>query len=92
MKLSVKRVIAVTIVTLSQITLLILKFKNIVNWSWVWVLAPIWITYVGALVVFALVTAAAIVYGSIERIRNGDKLPEHKEPGQDSQGSDYKED
>lgn len=31
--------------TLLTIVFIILKLCNVINWSWIWVLSPIWITF-----------------------------------------------
>lgn len=31
--------------TLLTIIFLILKLYNVIGWSWIWILSPIWITY-----------------------------------------------
>lgn len=33
---------------------IVLKLCGVINWSWVWVLSPMWISLVIALVVFAV--------------------------------------
>lgn len=43
---------------LLTITFIVLKLTHVINWSWWWVLAPTWITFV---VVFALFLAAGVV-------------------------------
>ena len=39
---------------LLQVALIILKILDFINWPWVWVLAPSWLTIIGVLVVFIL--------------------------------------
>lgn len=31
--------------TLLQVVLIILKLAGVISWSWVWVLAPLWISF-----------------------------------------------
>ena len=40
-----------------------LKLGGVIDWSWVWVLSPLWIT-------FALALVAVIVVGSVLHIRD----------------------
>ena len=39
---------------LLTITFIVLKLTHVINWSWVWVLSPIWIT---AGIVFVIIAA-----------------------------------
>jgi len=39
---------------LITIVFIILKLTNVIAWSWWWILAPIWISWVLILVVFAI--------------------------------------
>lgn len=39
---------------LLAIAFIVLKLTNVINWSWIWVLAPIWIP-VSATIVFLIV-------------------------------------
>lgn len=40
-----------------------LKLGNIIGWSWVWVLSPIWIPIVAA-ILFGLVALGMVIVGS----------------------------
>lgn len=40
-------------VTLLQIAFIVLKLCGVISWSWLWVLAPLWIT--SALVIFGII-------------------------------------
>lgn len=44
---------------LLQIVFIVLKLTNVINWSWVWVLSPIWIT----MSVFIVLIAVAVICG-----------------------------
>lgn len=88
MIISKKRVAAVLIVVLSQAVLFGLKVGKIIDWSWTWVLAPMWISYICAILIFTAVTAAAVIYHAVERIKHGDKLFKREEPGRDVQEDD----
>lgn len=43
-------VITILLITVSQFILFLLKVTRVINWSWVWVLAPLWIPYAIVLV------------------------------------------
>ena len=44
---------------LLAILFITLKLTGVITWSWLWVLAPIWITFV--IVVFVLIIAGIVV-------------------------------
>jgi len=47
--------------SLLALTFIILKLCNVITWSWLWVLAPIWIPLgLGILIVLAFVTFVAL--------------------------------
>jgi hypothetical protein len=39
---------------------IVLKLTNLINWSWLWVLSPLWIP-VGMVVVFTVLTALVVL-------------------------------
>lgn len=39
---------------LLAVAFIVLKLCNVINWSWVWVLSPIWITCILCIIVFAI--------------------------------------
>lgn len=41
--------------TLLQITFIVLKLCGVINWSWVWVLAPLWIGTIIAIICIILI-------------------------------------
>ena len=43
---------------LLTITFIVLKLTHVINWSWVWVLSPIWIT---AGIVFVIILALILL-------------------------------
>ena len=43
------------------ITFIVLKLTNVINWSWWWVLSPIWIS-------FSLIIVLSIIIGILEVI------------------------
>lgn len=45
--------------TLLTIAFIVLKLCHVINWSWVWVLAPIWISVAVSLVLFFLAVIIA---------------------------------
>lgn len=48
-------------VGLLQIMFIALKLCGIINWSWFWVLAPLWIDIIVCLVVLIFVIVVAII-------------------------------
>ena len=48
------------------ITFIILKLCSVINWSWIWVLSPIWLPIV---IIFALVILTGIIQLFIEILR-----------------------
>ena len=42
---------------ISALTLIfiVLKLTNNINWSWIWVLSPIWITVIFRIVIFTII-------------------------------------
>lgn len=53
-----------SIVGVLTVVFIALKLTGVINWSWWWVLSPIWIT---ALLVFALAFIAAVVIAVIQK-------------------------
>lgn len=46
---------------LLTIAFIVLKLMGVINWSWLWVLAPLWIPVsIGAMIIFAIVVVAFI--------------------------------
>lgn len=50
-----------------------LKLTGYVNWSWVWVLSPIWLPSVIVIVVFVLFLVFRLLKDAIEKKRRGGK-------------------
>lgn len=46
---------------LFDITLIVLKLTGVINWSWLWVLAPIWIPTAITLAIIVIVLVAILV-------------------------------
>jgi hypothetical protein len=42
------------------VVFIVLKLTNLINWSWLWVLSPLWIP-VGMVVVFTVLTALVVL-------------------------------
>ena len=49
--------------TLLTITFIVLKLCNVITWSWLWVLAPLWIPTVIILLGLVLIFALYVIYG-----------------------------
>ena len=47
--------------TLLTIAFVVLKLCHVINWSWVWVLAPTWISIAVSLVLFFLAVIIALI-------------------------------
>lgn len=57
--MNVERSGGIGFVGLLQICFLVLKLCDVISWSWVWVLAPIWISAaIGILAIIAIVIVA----------------------------------
>ena len=46
--------------TLLQIAFIVLKLTHVIEWSWLWVLAPLWITAIIAFICILICLACAI--------------------------------
>lgn len=46
-----------------------LKLANLINWSWIWVFAPIWIPALGLLLFFGVAFVYLIVANAIDKGR-----------------------
>lgn len=42
-------------VGLLQIVFIVLKLIGVINWSWLWVLSPIWITAILIIVIYVII-------------------------------------
>jgi hypothetical protein len=45
-----------------------LKLGNVINWSWLWVLCPLWIPIAVILAILGLIFCGAVLVGFIEAI------------------------
>lgn len=57
--------------TLLQITFIVLKLCGIINWSWLWVLAPIWLPFVILIALgllgFLIIFVVNVVKGALKK-------------------------
>lgn len=53
---------------LLTIVFIVLKLTNVINWSWLWVLSPVWIEF--ALVVAIVLIGIGVTYLIINPIKN----------------------
>lgn len=53
---------------LLTIVFIVLKLTNVINWSWLWVLSPVWIEF--ALVVAIVLIGVGVTYLIIKPIKN----------------------
>lgn len=58
-----KRNSGLGIVSILTLIFIILKTTNKISWSWIWVLSPIWITFLFAIIVFAII----LIVGRIKK-------------------------
>lgn len=49
------------------IVFVVLKLVGVINWSWIWVLAPLWISVILALILFGVSLAITFIVALIER-------------------------
>ena len=54
--------------TALQINFLVLKLCNLINWSWWWVLSPLWISF--AIWLIAVIVVVIIKYRATKRLKN----------------------
>lgn len=53
---------------LLTIVFIVLKLTNVINWSWLWVLSPVWIEF--ALVIAIVLIGLGVTYLIIKPIKN----------------------
>lgn len=53
---------------LLTIVFIVLKLTNVINWSWLWVLSPVWIEF--ALVIAIVLIGIGVTYLIIKPIKN----------------------
>ncbi len=46
------------VVSILTLMLTVLKLTGLIDWSWIWVLSPVWIAGLFAIVVFAIILIA----------------------------------
>jgi len=51
-------------VGLLTIAFIILKVTGFINWDWIWVLSPLWISFILAVIFIAIVVAIAVFLDS----------------------------
>jgi hypothetical protein len=49
------------------IVFVVLKLVGVINWSWIWVLAPLWISVILALILFGVSLAITLIIAWIDR-------------------------
>jgi hypothetical protein len=40
------------------IAFIVLKLVGVINWSWIWILSPLWISFILGLVILIIIVAA----------------------------------
>lgn len=46
-----------------------LKLANLINWSWIWVFAPLWIPAIGVLIILGVVFLYLVVANALDKGR-----------------------
>jgi hypothetical protein len=52
---------------LLTLVFVVLKLTHVIDWSWVWVLAPLWISLIAGIVMFVLAIVLAAIVAAIKR-------------------------
>jgi hypothetical protein len=55
----------ISLSSLTFLVFLVLKLCNVIDWSWWWVTAPLWIPFVAVIAIFVAVVLFAIVLDGI---------------------------
>lgn len=55
--------ISICFTELLSITFIVLKLCNIINWSWWWVLSPLWVPIALVLAIFLVVFIVTVITG-----------------------------
>lgn len=50
--------------TLLTIIFVVLKLVGVISWGWIWVLAPLWISFALGIVIFIIVAIASVIAGN----------------------------
>lgn len=66
---------------LLTIVFIVLKLLGVINWSWWWVLSPLWISALLVLLILAVIFAVIIVFERIVRKKRNKKLLEKMKNG-----------
>lgn len=54
---------------LLTIAFIVLKLCKIIDWSWLWVLSPIWISFAFTISIFILIGVGYIIYKIIKGVK-----------------------
>lgn len=57
------------------VVFIVLKLTNLIDWSWWWVLSPMWIGLLMIVVVVFLVVLGLVVGGSIKKMLKDNRKP-----------------
>ena len=60
----------VTFVGLLTIVFIALKLTGFISWSWLWVLSPLWIEFLLALVIILIILIAALIVAIKNKPKN----------------------
>ena len=59
---------------LLTIAFIVLKLCNVINWSWWWVLSPLWIGVALGVVILIIVVIVAIICAAIEDRKSSSRI------------------
>lgn len=63
----------ISLSSLTFLVFLILKLCNVIDWSWWWVTAPLWIPFAFVIAIFVVVVLFAIVLNCITALADNHK-------------------
>jgi hypothetical protein len=55
----------ISLSSLTFLVFLVLKLCNVIDWSWWWVTAPLWIPFAAVMVIFVVIVLFAIILNGI---------------------------
>ena len=71
MEVNKHAVVILTAALAIQLILFVLKIFRIVDWNWLWILAPLWLPYAGILLLIVLLILFDIICRAIVNIKKG---------------------
>jgi len=74
--------------SLLAVAFIVLKLTDVIEWSWLWVLAPIWIPAAIVLVILLLTLVVVLVKATSEQVQRDQKAAAHA-AGIDAEAAKY---